>query len=621
MNYKHILNLLGLLFFSIGLSTNAYGQVSDPKLLALIKNELGVEQGATIPEDKFDSLIYLDAGSLSIPDLTGLDNFHNLAVIDFSNNEITDLSVLANLPNLRFVNLANNKISDVSGLSNAVSEHTRIIVRGNCISDFTPVDENLLNPIEFIGTDQQKADCSAIEDINILYAFQIRGNESAFEFVYRGYSSNATEATISFGDGEIENAIMDGLTHAVTHVYSGGQTDYEAVLTLGDQQLAIDLSFALESIILIGPANELEIEFDPLETIIDFSWSAQSNTGFNEINLYENDELVFNDISTTHSYALPPILDVGKSYSWRVRNWSGDNSGLWSELFVFSTVVPNQPPSDITLDNFSFTENNEKGISIGNLQADDPNVGDTHAFTLIAGEGSDDNSVFGINGNQLIFNGIADHEVKSTYYIRIKVDDGRSGIFEKIFVIDVLDLNEAPSVVDATFSIDENSAVSTLVRTITASDPDGDDLTFSIVSGNDLGAFQIDQDSGELTVADSDPLDFETNPIFNLAVEVSDSELTDAGIITINLNDVEEEVLGTFDERGNNVRLYPNPTQNFMNIEWDNFERAAISGLSGKELFKSDSRTLDLQTLRTGVYLITLIGTNNERITFRIIKE
>lgn len=181
--------------------------------------------------------------------------------------------------------------------------------------------------------------------------------------------------------------------------------------------------------------------------------------------------------------------------------------------------------------------------------------------------------------------------------------------------------NSPPIISDASFSIDENTKVSTLIGTVIASDPEDDELNFEIISGNNLGAFQIDNLTGEITVADSVPLDFETNSTFELSIQVSDCELYDVATITVNLNDVDDLVLETLDEQDYSATLYPNPTQEFVKVEWNKFEKASVFELSGKELFSTNDRTLDLRTLNAGVYLIVLSGMNKERLTFRIIKE
>ena len=102
--------------------------------------------------------------------------------------------------------------------------------------------------------------------------------------------------------------------------------------------------------------------------------------------------------------------------------------------------------------------------------------------------------------------------------------------------------NDAPTVSDATFSVDENSAANTVVGTVAGSDPDTlDVLNYAITTGNTGAAFQINASSGEITVANSGSLDFETTPVFTLTVEVTDpGGLTDTAQVTINLNDVPE---------------------------------------------------------------------------------
>ena len=101
--------------------------------------------------------------------------------------------------------------------------------------------------------------------------------------------------------------------------------------------------------------------------------------------------------------------------------------------------------------------------------------------------------------------------------------------------------NYAPSGIDATFSLEENSPNSTVVGTLVASDPNpGQILIYSIQSGNDAGAFAIDS-NGQITVIDSIPLDYETTPSFNLEIEVSDNgspSLSDTVSITVDLIDV-----------------------------------------------------------------------------------
>ncbi len=103
--------------------------------------------------------------------------------------------------------------------------------------------------------------------------------------------------------------------------------------------------------------------------------------------------------------------------------------------------------------------------------------------------------------------------------------------------------NLAPVASDATFSLAENSANASAVGQVMATDPDaGQTLSHAISAGNSGGAFAIDT-SGNLSVANSAALDFETLPVFVLTVTVTDDgvpALSDSASITINLSDVNE---------------------------------------------------------------------------------
>jgi len=112
--------------------------------------------------------------------------------------------------------------------------------------------------------------------------------------------------------------------------------------------------------------------------------------------------------------------------------------------------------------------------------------------------------------------------------------------------LNVTPVDDAPEIVggDQTFALAENSPAGTLVGTILASDPDlpAQTLTYSLVAGNDGGVFTINGD-GQLTVADSSLLDYETHPSFVLTVRVTDSStqaIFDEATVTVNLTNASE---------------------------------------------------------------------------------
>ncbi|WP_420316275.1 cadherin domain-containing protein [Ekhidna sp.] len=101
--------------------------------------------------------------------------------------------------------------------------------------------------------------------------------------------------------------------------------------------------------------------------------------------------------------------------------------------------------------------------------------------------------------------------------------------------------NSSPLISDQAFDVDENSAVGTPVGTIEASDPDNDNLSFAIASGNDSQQFALDGATGILTVADPEAFDFEASSSYELAIKVSDGNGGSAqASISVMINDVNE---------------------------------------------------------------------------------
>jgi hypothetical protein len=100
--------------------------------------------------------------------------------------------------------------------------------------------------------------------------------------------------------------------------------------------------------------------------------------------------------------------------------------------------------------------------------------------------------------------------------------------------------NQPPAPSGGPFSVVEGSANGTVVGTVSANDPNpGQSHTFAILSGNTGGAFAIDS-AGAITVANSAALDFATNPVFNLTVEVTDDgtpPLSGSTVVTVHVTD------------------------------------------------------------------------------------
>ena len=224
---------------------------------------------------------------------------------------------------------------------------------------------------------------------------------------------------------------------------------------------------------------------------------------------------------------------------------------------------------------FSIAEDAIIGEFIGDIVADDDD-GDALTFAIVAGNLG---NVFSINPDtgalSVAFE--LDYETIAAYELRVEVSDGttKSNATITINLIDVLE-TIAPVASDLAVTIEENTANATVVGTIIATDADSDVLEYAIISGNENEAFTINN-SGDISVALEQFVDFETTPVFNLIVEVNDGENTTTANVTVNLIDLYELFLdgvnyvfrdGTINDYGN-YDLFSESLTGFSHYNYD----------------------------------------------------
>ncbi len=247
------------------------------------------------------------------------------------------------------------------------------------------------------------------------------------------------------------------------------------------------------------------------------------------------------------TYAYSVVTDPVPPVTIRVETDDG-NGGLFEESFTIDITDANDAPFDIVLDNASVDENQPIGTVVGNLSTFDQDA-DTHTYTLVPGAGDTDNAFFTIVGSQLQTAAILDFETAanctssaSTCSIRIETDDGNGGLFEKTFVINIGDANEAPTDIALdNSSVDENQPAGTVVGTLTTTDLDSaGPFTYTLVAGagdTDNASFQVVGDQLQSAAI----FDFETQSSFSIRVRTDDGAGgTFEEVFTITVNDLND---------------------------------------------------------------------------------
>ncbi|WP_372502122.1 cadherin-like domain-containing protein [Tistrella mobilis] len=203
-----------------------------------------------------------------------------------------------------------------------------------------------------------------------------------------------------------------------------------------------------------------------------------------------------------------------------------DGGGLTATRSVTITVTDvNEAPAAPVVSGSSVAEN-AAGAVIGSVTAGDPD-GDALTFTV-------DDARFEIVGGQLkLKDGIAlDHEAEPSVALVLTATDAGGLSATRVVVVTVTDVNEAPAQPVLSASLVGENQPGAVIGTISASDPDGDALTFSV----DDARFEIVD--GQLKLKDGVALDFETEPTVDLVITAQDAGgLTSSLTVTITVVD------------------------------------------------------------------------------------
>ncbi len=140
--------------------------------------------------------------------------------------------------------------------------------------------------------------------------------------------------------------------------------------------------------------------------------------------------------------------------------------------------LDNQPPANIIFNSAPLLESYASGTGFAEFRLIDAD-NDTGTFSLVFGDGDDDNESFRIqSGTFLVVNSRLDYETKPSMRIRVRGTDPGGLFVERTYTINVVDENEAPEFTStAPTAVDANS---TYLYSVTVQDPDQGDAVANL---------------------------------------------------------------------------------------------------------------------------------------------
>ena len=209
----------------------------------------------------------------------------------------------------------------------------------------------------------------------------------------------------------------------------------------------------------------------------------------------------------------------------------------------------NLPPFDLSVKNLNdhpyFTSSAlqfslEDQVYRYDIVTTDPDIGDS--LTITANSLPNWLTLVDHQDGTATLTGIPTNNDIGIYNLELQVKDATNATVIQTFPLIIENVNDPPFLENQSFLLNENTINNTSIGFIVGNDPDDSDrLSYKILSGNDSNIFTLDSETGEISVQDSIRLDYETNSIHQLIVEVQDLDhLTDIAEITIDIKDINE---------------------------------------------------------------------------------
>ncbi len=301
-------------------------------------------------------------------------------------------------------------------------------------TDFSPSRVLIKNSNIFINSVYKKVNCE--ESVGILYHYKAVGLTPSFhqiitgtgtstrsyfanDFQYNGGSTLVANAETLIGGADVKPGRLHFFNKQAFVAIRPTDFSILSVSNVSANSASFSTSFSADGSGTISEKG-FAVSTSTNPTICDLKYLV----GGSESTL----DLIVSDLiaETTYYVRAFTVNEAGESYGEEVSFTTEGGSTIFNFGFEF----------------FGLQENNPAGLTVGEFFSENP---ENATFEFIAGEGDTDNDVFTIDNRSLNINFTTNFEEKSSYSIRIKAETEEGEILEEIFIIEVNDVNEAPT--------------------------------------------------------------------------------------------------------------------------------------------------------------------------------
>ena len=190
----------------------------------------------------------------------------------------------------------------------------------------------------------------------------------------------------------------------------------------------------------------------------------------------------------------PADANTDNVYEIEITATDDDNNSdteTWTVTVIDDVTDNFSPPTGLSLSNQQINENEPAGTFIGILSAQDPDIGDSHTFSLLGTNAS----LFTIQDDSLKAAGPFNFEQRNAYNLTIQVEDAKGLTFSNQFEILVLNVNESPTeIILSNNTVNEEDIVIDVGILSTVDEDAADTHNYTILAGDHSSFFDIVDD-------------------------------------------------------------------------------------------------------------------------------
>ena len=272
-----------------------------------------------------------------------------------------------------------------------------------------------------------------------------------------------------------------------------------------------------------------------------------------DLNTYCNDEFKLNG----RTLITNQVFDYEQENSVLIQVDVSDGIKTIKHDIPVIIVDQNDPPTAISLSTQILSESAAVNSVVASLTADDQDFGDSHEFSLVVGNGINDqgNNLFKISNGNLILAKKLNYEAQEFHNILLRVTDSKGATFEQGLRLQIADANDAPEITSKPVGYVLQNQV--YVYEIQINDSEGDPVSLSFEGLPDWLSFL--PGSNILTGAASN----ENVGIYSFTVHASDGKKESVQEIVLTVIDVNDPpeinyYLGTqdfYNNRENEIQI------------------------------------------------------------------